>query len=143
MIPDQSNKEYISFRLPEIVKDPVLNAAVSETLRLQANGLLMRMAEHDTSLTVNGKIYAIREGESVIVSMATVHKNPQFYDSPYDFRLERFLDDEQPKALTDNGRQARKPYLWWGGGAYMVSLLFLMLTSGSAVAADSQLQRLS
>jgi cytochrome P450 len=120
------------------MQDPMLNAAFSETLRLQANGLSPRAIEHDTTVSALGQTYSFRKGETVIINMAGVHKNPNNYESPEEFRLTRFMnasyDSGNAKVLAKDGSQLKVPYMPWGGGQHMVPNSF-------SVDADSLVHR--
>jgi cytochrome P450 len=121
------NKDPPTFNVTALLQDPVLNAAVSETLRLQMNTLSPRAVQQDTLLNVNDQSYAFQKGEMVFIVMAAVHKNPEIYDNPYEFQLKRFIskhsqtdDDASPKDYSKSGVQVRKPFIWWGGGQHIV-----------------------
>jgi cytochrome P450 len=108
----------------------VLNAALSETLRLQMNGLSPRTVLQDATVTAGEQTYAVQKGETVFIVMASVHKNPEIYDNPYEFQLKRFIhmhdknDTDQYQSSvnfsTKSGVQVRNPFIWWGGGQHMV-----------------------
>jgi cytochrome P450 len=108
----------------------VLNAALSEMLRLQMNGLSPRTVLQDATVTAGEKTYAVQKGDTVFIVMASVHKNPDIYDEPYEFQLKRFMalhdksgtDQYQSstKFSTKSGAQIRNPFIWWGGGQHIV-----------------------
>lgn len=96
------------------------------------NGLSPRAVLHDTTITVDGQTYLVRKGDTVFIVMASVHKNPEIYDSPYDFQLKRFIhlhdktgNDQyrSSKVFNKSGVQVRNPFIWWGGGQHIVSPL--------------------
>jgi cytochrome P450 len=131
VISSESTKESTSFNVFELLKDPILNSAFSETLRMQINGLSMKGVEQDTALTVNGQTYSLEKGSKVFLSMPGVHKDPEIYENPQQFHLKRFLylhsngDDEYDngktqKVFTKNGVVVRQPFFPWGGGNFMV-----------------------
>lgn len=132
--PDKSNGDSVSFKLPDLLQDPLLNSALSETLRLQMNGLAPRKVMQDTTLMVAGQYYAVHKGDVVFISMPNVHKNPEVYEYPDEFRLDRFLpmhnsgesDHKSKQAVMKNGARLRNPYIWWGGGQHMVNFGFGM-----------------
>jgi cytochrome P450 len=131
VIANESTKSSTSFNVSDLLKDPVLNSAFSETLRLQINGLSMKGVEQDTTLSVNGQTYTLEKGSIVFISMPGVHKDPEIYENPEQFQLKRFLylhttekddyDTEQSqKVFTKNGVVVRQPFFPWGGGHFMV-----------------------
>jgi cytochrome P450 len=77
--------------VPELVKDPLLSSALSETLRLQFAGLAPREVTQDTAVTVNGRSYELQKGSVLFVSTSCVHKDPRICKSPDDHRLKRFV----------------------------------------------------
>jgi hypothetical protein len=141
-VTEKSNKESIELNIPNLLQDPILNAAFSETLRLQANGLGLRAIENNTTISALGQTYSFRKSETVIVSMAGVHKNPNIYANPEEFRLTRFMnatyDGGNAKVRAKDGVEVKTPYIWWGGGQHMVRDSFqLTLTLFSAQDASS------
>jgi cytochrome P450 len=131
VISNESTKESTSFNLFELLKDPILNAAFSETLRMQVNGLSMKGVEEDTALTVNGQTYSLEKGSTVFLSMPGVHKDPEVYENPEQFQLKRLLymhskgdgeydNEKSQKVFTKNGVVVRQPFFPWGGGHFMV-----------------------
>ena len=115
--------------IPKLSKDSVLNSALYEALRLQMNALTPRSVEEDTTLSVNGRSYFLRKGETALMPMVGVHKNPEIFDDPHTFHLKRFVyvhdsanNDvyKSQKAFTKSGVKVRNPYVWWGGGHHVV-----------------------
>lgn len=109
------------------------------------NGLSPKTAEKDTTLTVNGQTYSIRKGEVVFITMASVHKNREIYDDPYEFRLKRFIhmhdksgsEYKSQKVYTKEGVQVRNPYIWWGGGLHIVRLSVKRTLTSSSVPVEN------
>jgi cytochrome P450 len=131
VISTESSKGSTSFNVFELLKDPILNSAFSETLRLQVNGLSTRGVEEDTPLSVNGQTYSLEKGSTVFLSMPGVHKDPEIYENHEDFQLRRFLymhskgdegydNEKSQKVVTKNGAVVRQPFFPWGGGHFMV-----------------------
>jgi len=129
VIPCESDRYSTSFNVSELLEDPLINSAFSETLRLQVNGLSTRGVEKDTSVTVNGQPYVLEKGTTVFCSMPGVHKDPEIFENPEEFRLKRFIhlhtkangSDIRSTPFTKNGIPLRFPFLPWGGGNYMVA----------------------
>ncbi|CAI0413800.1 unnamed protein product [Linum tenue] len=77
-----------------------LEAVVKETCRLHLN-LFPRLSTAPS--TLGG--YAIPKGSMVIINAWAIHRDPQFWDEPSEFRPERFLnkdDDKRPFDLMGN-----------------------------------------
>ena len=115
--------------ISKLSKDPVLQSALYETLRLQMNALTPRSVEQDTTLSVNGRSYFLQKGETALMPMVGIHKNPEIYDDPHTFRLKRFVHlhdsanndvHQSQKVFTKSGVKVRNPYVWWGGGQHVV-----------------------
>lgn len=129
VVAEESSHGATSFDVPELVKDPLLSSALSETLRLQFAGLAPREVTQDTAVTVNGRSYELRKGSVIFVSSSCVHKDPRIYKSPDEYRLKRFVqwhkksDDNANKDemhFFKNGVLIRHPLIPWGGGHFMV-----------------------
>ena len=63
----ENTKDPATFNVTALLQDPVLNAAVSETLRLQMNALSPRAVQQDTSLIVNNQSYTFKKGEMLFI----------------------------------------------------------------------------
>ena len=129
VVSDQSTRNVTSFNVADLLRDPVLNSAVSETLRMEFRGLSPRGISQDTTLTVNGRPFELQKGTSIFVSTTGVHKDPGIYQSPYEYRLKRYehmhtktetSDGQAPIFFWKNGAPIRHPLLPWGGGHFMV-----------------------
>jgi cytochrome P450 len=129
VIAEESTVESTSFNVPGLLKDPLLNSALSETLRINFRGLNVRGVAESTSLTVAGKSYAIQKGSVLFLPMTCVHKDPAIYENPYEYRPDRFLEmhsnigDDSTRAkvyFSKHGVPIRHPLLPWGGGHFMV-----------------------
>jgi cytochrome P450 len=129
---DPDSNAAASFDVASLLRDQTLNSALSETLRLQMDGLAPRKAERETVLKIHDKDYVIHKGEFVLLVFACVHKNPKLYKNPREFQLKRmlFLHEKPPPGKeyssqtlrTDDGKNIRNPFVWWGGGKHIVCL---------------------
>jgi cytochrome P450 len=117
------SKESPSFHVSTLVQDPLLKAALKETLRLQVLGLSVRGLQEDTTVTIEGRPYTLEKHSSAIVAMPLIHKDPNIYENPDNFELERFLEnkEDEPKVFWKNGVPLRTPLIPWGGGLFKVS----------------------
>ena len=94
------------------------------------NGLSPRTVLQDATVTAGEQTYAVQKGETVFIVMASVHKNPEIYDKPYEFQLNRFIHmhdksgtnryQSSAKFSTKSRVQIRNPFIWWGGGQHIV-----------------------
>lgn len=115
------NEESTSFHVSTLVQDPLLKSALKETLRLQVLGLSVRVLQEDTTVTIEGRPYTLEKHSSAIVAMPLIHKDPNIYENPDNFELERFLEEDEAKVFSKNGIPLRTPFIPWGGGAFKVS----------------------
>lgn len=111
-----------------LLKDPVglldgpqftlLDSTVNETLRLSTTAVLTRQAREDIVVSLsNGDRFPIRKGELVAASIRAVQSDPLYYDDPFQFRADRFLD---------NGGVEKSQFVPWGGGKHIVSPLSML-----------------
>jgi cytochrome P450 len=129
VVPEESNSEATAFDVRRLIQDPLLNAALSETLRLRAPGLSPRAVTQDTAVTVNGRAYNLHKGSIVFVATSLVHKDSRIYESPEEYKLKRFLEwhtksdynaNKDNLHFFKNGVPIRHPLIPWGGGHFMV-----------------------
>ncbi|KAK7944490.1 hypothetical protein WMY93_000218 [Mugilogobius chulae] len=76
-----------------LMKTPVLDSAVEETLRLVAAPLLTRSVLQDMTLNMaNGRQFFIRKGDRMAVfPYIAVHIDPEIHPDPHTFKYDRFL----------------------------------------------------
>ncbi|XP_071217627.1 5-beta-cholestane-3-alpha,7-alpha-diol 12-alpha-hydroxylase-like [Salvelinus alpinus] len=126
-----------------LLKTPILDSAVEETLRLTAAPVLTRAVLQDMSLKMSdGNEYRIREGDRVALFPYTaVHIDPEVHPDPLTFKYDRFLTPEGGKK-TDfykGGKKLKYYNMPWGAGITMCpgrffatnelkQFVFLMLT---------------
>lgn len=126
---EKSTPESTVFNVPDLLQDPVLNSALSETLRMQFRGLSVRSVSQDTTLNIHSRAFELEKGAAVFLFTPGVHKDPGIYESPNEYRLQRYIqmhtkrgnDDGRDKVFFwKNGAPIRHPLLPWGGGHFMV-----------------------
>ncbi|TRZ00500.1 hypothetical protein DNTS_026636 [Danionella cerebrum] len=106
-----------------LLKTPVLDSAVEETLRLTAAPVLTRAVLQDMSISMsNGQDYKIREGDRVaIFPYIAVHVDPEVHPDPFTFKYDRFLNPDGSKK-TDfykGGKKLKYYTMPWGAGTTM------------------------
>uniref|UniRef100_A0A8C6U216 Cytochrome P450 family 8 subfamily B member 1 n=1 Tax=Neogobius melanostomus TaxID=47308 RepID=A0A8C6U216_9GOBI len=113
-----------------LMKTPVLDSAVEETLRLVAAPLLTRSVLQDMTLKMaDGREFLIRKGDRMaIFPYIAVHTDPEIHPDPFTFKYDRFLTPEGTKK-TDfykGGKRVRYYTMPWGLGC-LCQFVFLML----------------
>ncbi|GKU95922.1 hypothetical protein SLEP1_g9219 [Rubroshorea leprosula] len=101
---------------------PYLHAVAKETLRLHPAAPLLLPRCPTRSCTVGG--YTIPEGTKVFLNVWAMHRDPEFWDNPSEFRPERFiLNDANGKKLDFSGNNFE--YLPFGSGRRICAGLVL------------------
>lgn len=126
---------------------PLMNSIVLETQRLCAMDVSFRLVEHDFTLSDDqGLPVHFNKGETLLPSAIAVHHDPTIFDSPYEFRGDRFIDNSGNPAKLDgkNGRLLSSYIFAFGGGVSLVSASFRhfirLLTSGDHSVRDAPLR---
>ena len=130
VIAEESTAESASFDVPSLLRDPLLNSALSETLRINFRGMNVRGVAETTSLTIGGRRFEYKQGSVLFLPMTCVHKDPAIFDKPDEYQLDRFLEMHSNAGVAENtknrthfskhGVPIRHPLLPWGGGHFMV-----------------------
>ncbi|XP_072297817.1 7-alpha-hydroxycholest-4-en-3-one 12-alpha-hydroxylase-like [Eucyclogobius newberryi] len=106
-----------------LMKTPVLDSAVEETLRLVAAPLLTRSVLQDMTLKMaDGRQFCIRKGDRMaLFPYIAVHVDPEIHPDPYTFKYDRFLTPDGTKK-TDfykGGKKVKYYSMPWGSGVSM------------------------
>ncbi|KAM4605146.1 5-beta-cholestane-3-alpha,7-alpha-diol 12-alpha-hydroxylase-like [Polymixia lowei] len=126
-----------------LLKTPILDSAVEETLRLTAAPVLTRAVMEDLTLKMaDGREYCIRMGDRVsLFPYTTIQIDPEVHEDPLSFKYDRFLNPDGSKK-TDfykAGKKLKYFTMPWGAGVSMCpgrffatnelkQFVFLMLT---------------
>uniref|UniRef100_A0A8C6WMY5 Cytochrome P450 family 8 subfamily B member 1 n=1 Tax=Neogobius melanostomus TaxID=47308 RepID=A0A8C6WMY5_9GOBI len=112
-----------------LMKTPVLDSAVEETLRLVAAPLLTRAVLQDMTLRMaDGRKFFIRKGDRIAVfPYIAVHIDPEIHPDPFTFKYDRFLTPEgtQKTDFYKRGKRVRFYTMPWGSGLSMCPGRFL------------------
>ncbi|XP_063781145.1 7-alpha-hydroxycholest-4-en-3-one 12-alpha-hydroxylase-like [Pseudophryne corroboree] len=126
-----------------LLKTPILDSVVEETLRLTAAPVLIRAVKENMNLKMSsGKEYAIRKGDRVALFPYTaVQMDPEVHPEPEKFKYNRFLNDDGTKKndFYKNGKRLKFFTMPWGAGTTICpgrffatnelkQFVFLMLT---------------
>ncbi|KAL7875381.1 hypothetical protein AOLI_G00103440 [Acnodon oligacanthus] len=126
-----------------LLKTPILDSAVEESLRMTAAPVLTRAVLQDMTLKMaNGQQYSIRKGDRVAMFPYTaVQMDPEVHSDPHSFKYDRFLSSEGGKKADfyKGGKKLKYYTMPWGAGTTMCpgrffatnelkQFVFLMLT---------------
>ncbi|XP_062337920.1 5-beta-cholestane-3-alpha,7-alpha-diol 12-alpha-hydroxylase-like [Osmerus eperlanus] len=103
-----------------LMKTPIMDSAVEESLRLTAAPVLTRAVLQDLTLTMaDGQKFHIREGDRVsLFPYTAVQMDPEVHPDPHTFKYDRFLTSDGSKK-TDfykGGKKLKFYNMPWGAG---------------------------
>ncbi|KAG2458431.1 CP8B1 hydroxylase, partial [Polypterus senegalus] len=106
-----------------LLRTPVLDSAVEETLRLTAAPVLTRAVIQDMRLKMaDGREFDIREGDRVALFPYTaVQMDPRIHPEPHTFKYDRFLTAEGTRKTEfyKDGKKLKFYNMPWGAGVSM------------------------
>ncbi|XP_042338342.1 7-alpha-hydroxycholest-4-en-3-one 12-alpha-hydroxylase-like [Plectropomus leopardus] len=106
-----------------LMKTPILDSAVEETLRLTAAPLLTRAVLQDITLKMaDGREYFIRKGDRMAMfPYIAVHIDPEIHPDPHSFKYDRFLNPDGSKKtdFCKAGKRVKYYSMPWGAGVSM------------------------
>ncbi|KAM7400459.1 hypothetical protein PAMA_004919 [Pampus argenteus] len=106
-----------------LMKTPVLDSAVEETLRLTSAPLLTRAVLQDVTIKMaDGREYYVRKGDRMAVfPYSAVHIDPEVHPDPHSFKYDRFLNPDGSKKTVfyKGGKKVKYFNMPWGAGVSM------------------------
>ncbi|XP_062978800.1 5-beta-cholestane-3-alpha,7-alpha-diol 12-alpha-hydroxylase-like isoform X2 [Elgaria multicarinata webbii] len=103
----------------DMIKTPLLDSAIEETLRLKGSALLFRtvMQEMDIKMA-DGKEYTLRKGDDLVLSpFLALQTDPEIHPDPHTFKYDRFMTpDGIKKEFYKNGEKLKYYSMPFGGG---------------------------
>lgn len=105
-----------------------MHSAVSESLRLTAEGLTLRMVHGDCELALADRKISLRAGDRVVLCPQINHSDPEVFAEPAEYRYDRFLADGGPRQFSKRGQRLPIPLMPFGGGVSMCPGRFLAHT---------------
>ncbi|XP_030053315.1 5-beta-cholestane-3-alpha,7-alpha-diol 12-alpha-hydroxylase-like [Microcaecilia unicolor] len=112
-----------------LMKTPILDSTVEETLRLMSAPGLIRAIMQDMDFKMaDGREYALRKGDRIgIFPYISVHMDLEIHPEPHQFKYDRFLspDGIRRTSFYKNGKKVKYFTMPWGGGISMCPGRFL------------------
>ncbi|XP_074543961.1 cytochrome P450 7B1 [Halichoeres trimaculatus] len=98
-----------------------LESAINESLRLSSASMNIRVVQEDFSLRLDAQCsVAVRKGDFIALYPQSMHMDPEIYDDPQTFQLDRYLQDGREKTDFYKDGQKLKYYLMpFGSGSSM------------------------
>ncbi|KAM3865856.1 cytochrome P450 7A1-like [Diretmus argenteus] len=103
----------------ELDNMPVLDSIIKEAMRLSSASLNIRLAKEDFLLHLdNQEAYHIRKDDAIALYPPMLHYDPEIYEDPYEYKFDRFLDENGQEKTTfyRGGRRLRYFYMPFGSG---------------------------
>ena len=117
-----------TFTLEELDSMVRIESAIKEAIRLSFGGLVMRVIMQDMTIDlkrVGSKIstkYFLEKDSSIMFHVPVLHKDPTIFESPDEYRWNRFLPDPDtgraPTFQASSGEVIVDPFRGFGGGSH-------------------------
>lgn len=98
---------------------PVLDSIIKEAMRLSSASMNVRTAKEDFLLHLdNQEAYHIRKDDVIALYPPMLHYDPEIFEDPYEYKYDRFLDDNGQEKTTfyRGGHRLRYYYMPFGSG---------------------------
>ncbi|XP_035525889.1 cytochrome P450 7B1-like [Morone saxatilis] len=98
-----------------------LESTINESLRLSSASMNMRVAQEDFSLRLDSeRSVAIRKGDIIALYPQSLHMDPEIYEEPQTFRLDRYIQDGREKTdFYKDGQKLKYYRMPFGSGSSM------------------------
>ncbi|XP_053571050.1 cytochrome P450 7B1 [Bombina bombina] len=95
-----------------------LGSAINETFRLCSASMNIRVVQEDFLLELEGnQAVSLRKGDFVALYPPTLHKDPEVYEDPEEFKFDRFVEDGKEKnTFYKNGKKLKYFLMPFGSG---------------------------
>ncbi|KAK2147528.1 hypothetical protein LSH36_548g01004 [Paralvinella palmiformis] len=100
-----------SFTGKEIESLQILDSVITETMRLSSGVFVVRYITKDTQFTTtDGQTYLMREGDRIALYPPAIHKDPEIFEDPLEFKYDRFVG----ATFFKNGKELMNPVTAFG-----------------------------
>lgn len=114
-----NENESVTLSREQLDNMPVLDSIIKEAMRLSSASMNVRIAKEDFLLHLdNQEAYRIRKDDVIAMYPPMLHFDPEIYEDPYEFKYDRFLEDNGQEKTTfcRRGRKLRYFYMPFGSG---------------------------
>ncbi|XP_077348912.1 cytochrome P450 7B1 isoform X1 [Lithobates pipiens] len=90
----------------------LLGSAISESLRLCSASMNIRLVQEDFQLELEvGQTVNLRKGDFVALYPPTLHKDPEIFEDPEEYKFDRFVEDGKEKTTFYKKDKKLKTFL--------------------------------
>ncbi|KAM4704851.1 cytochrome P450 7B1 isoform 2-T2 [Rhinophrynus dorsalis] len=90
----------------------LLGSAINESLRLCAASMIIRVAQDDFVLELEGnQTVNVRKGDFIALYPPTLHKDPEVYEDPEEYKYDRYVENGNEKNIFYKKGKRLKHYL--------------------------------
>lgn len=113
------NDPKLNLTRDQLDKMPVLDSIINEAMRLSSASMNVRVAKEDFMLHLdNQEAYRIRKDDVIALYPPMLHYDPEIYEDPYEYKFDRFLDEngQEKPTFYRKGRRLRYFNMPFGSG---------------------------
>ncbi|XP_023401507.2 cytochrome P450 7B1 [Loxodonta africana] len=108
---------FIDFTREQLDSLVYLESIVLEVLRLCSFSTTIRFVEEDFALPVESGECLLRKGDLVAIFPPALHKDPEVFEAPEEFRYDRFVEDGKKKTtFFKSGKKLKYCVMPFGSG---------------------------
>ncbi|BFZ10732.1 hypothetical protein BsWGS_13771 [Bradybaena similaris] len=112
------------FTAEDINKLPIVDSFLKEVIRVTSGVFMVRLCSADTKFTTAaGQTFNLRKGDKVAMYPPVFHHDPEVFEEPETFKVDRFVDAEFYK----NGQKVKHPLIGFGSLCFGQKLSMLQL----------------
>lgn len=97
----------------------MLDSAIREALRLSSGSLTVREVLEPFTLETHAGAHRLRRGDRVCLAPFITHRDPDIFESPLEYRFDRFYSTSGRKQFYKHGQRVPLPLMPFGAGVSM------------------------